>query len=66
MHRILVKCVVNYGSDYLLLQKWYDDRIDEPYQWDFPDGEVEFGESPERAAYPSIQVRHPPTRKACR
>jgi len=49
-HRILVKCVVNYGSDYLLLQKWYDDRIDDPYQWEFPEGEVEFGESPERAA----------------
>jgi len=49
-HRIVVKCVVNYGSEYLILQKWYDDRIDEPYQWEFPDGEVEFGESPERAA----------------
>lgn len=49
-HRILVKCVVNYGSEYLLLKKWYDDRIDDPYQWEFADGEVEFGEAPERAA----------------
>ena len=49
-HRIIVKCVVNYGSEYLILQKWYDDRIDDPYQWEFPDGEVEFGESPEHAA----------------
>jgi len=49
-HRIVVKCVVNYGSEYMLLQKWYDDRIDDPYQWEFPEGEVEFGESPERAA----------------
>ena len=49
-YRIVVKCIVNYGSDYLLLQKWYDDRIDEPYQWEFPDGEVEFGEASERAA----------------
>ena len=49
-HRIVVKCVVNYGSEYLLLKKWYDDRIDNPFQWEFPDGEVEFGESPERAA----------------
>jgi len=49
-YRIIVKCIVNYGSDYLLLQKWYDDRIDEPYQWEFPDGEVDFGESLERAA----------------
>lgn len=49
-HRIFVKCVVNYGSDYLILKKWYDDRIDDPFQWEFPGGEVEFGESPERAA----------------
>lgn len=49
-HRIVVKCVVNYGSEYLLLKKWYDDRIDNPFQWEFPDGEVEFGEAPERAA----------------
>ena len=49
-HRIVVKCVVNYGSDYLLLQKWYDDRIDDPYQWEFPEGEVEFGEEPERVS----------------
>ena len=49
-HRIVVKCVVNYGSEYLLLKRWYDDRIDAPFQWEFPDGEVEFGESPERAA----------------
>ena len=49
-HRIIVKCVVNYGSEYLLLKKWYDDRIDEPYQWEFPDGEVELGESPVNAA----------------
>jgi len=49
-HRIVVKCVVNYGSEYLLLKKWYDDRIDNPFQWEFPEGEVEFGEAPERAA----------------
>ena len=49
-YRVVVKGIVNYGSDYLLLKKWYDDRIDEPYQWEFPSGEVEFGEMPERAA----------------
>lgn len=49
-HRILVKCVVNYVNEYLLLQKWYDDRIEDPYQWEFAEGEVEYGESPERAA----------------
>ena len=49
-YRIVVKCVVNYGSEYLLLKKWRDDCIDEPFRWEFPDGEVEFGEAPERAA----------------
>ncbi len=49
-HRIIVKCVLNYGSDYLILKRWYDDRIAEPFQWEFPGGEVEFGESPEHAA----------------
>lgn len=49
-HRIIVKCVVNYGSEYLLLQKWFDDRIEDPFQWLFAEGEVEFGESPEHAA----------------
>lgn len=49
-YKIVVKGVVNYGSEYLLLQKWYDDRIDEPFQWEFPEGIVEFGEAPEHAA----------------
>lgn len=49
-YRVVVKTIINYGRDYLLLKKWYDDRIDTPYQWDFPSGEVEFGELPERAA----------------
>lgn len=49
-HRIIVKCVVNYANEYLLLKKWYDDRIEDPFQWEFAEGEVEFGESPEHAA----------------
>ncbi len=48
-YKIVVKGIVNYGNEYLILKKWYDDRIDEPFQWEFPDGVVEFGESPERA-----------------
>lgn len=54
-YRIMVKGVVNNGGDYLLLQKWYDDRIEEPYQWEFPDGEVEFQESPAHAAERIVQ-----------
>lgn len=49
-YRIRVKGIVNNGSNYLILKKWYDDRIDDPYQWEFPEGIVEFGEAPEHAA----------------
>ena len=34
---------------YLTVEKWYDDNIVEPYQWEFIDGEAEFGESPDKA-----------------
>ncbi|WOO36095.1 NUDIX domain-containing protein [Anaerocolumna sp. AGMB13020] len=47
-YRILVKGIVQYENKYLLTEKWYDDRIMDPYQWEFLDGELEFGESPEK------------------
>lgn len=47
--KIKVKGIVTNGSDYLMLKKWYDDRIGEPYQWEFPEGAVDFGESPDHA-----------------
>ncbi len=47
--RILVKGIVQYKDSYLAVERWYDDRIFEPYQWEFIDGEMEFGETPEKA-----------------
>jgi NADH pyrophosphatase NudC (nudix superfamily) len=47
--RILVKGIVQYKNCYLAVERWYDDRIFEPYQWEFVDGEMEFGETPEQA-----------------
>lgn len=47
--RIIVKGIVKYQDKYLLIQKWYDDRIDEPYQWEFIDGKINEGESPDDA-----------------
>lgn len=47
--RVLVKGIVQYKDCYLAVEKWYDDRIFEPYQWEFIDGEMEFGETPEKA-----------------
>lgn len=48
-YRILVKGIVQYNDRYLIVERWYDDRIMNPYQWGFIDGTVEFGESPDKA-----------------
>ncbi len=49
-YRVLVKGVVQYENKYLVVSKWYDDRVsDEPYQWLFIDGVIDFGESPDKA-----------------
>lgn len=47
-YRILVKGIVQYDDKYLIIEKWFDDRIMDPYQWGFIDGEIEFGESPDK------------------
>lgn len=48
-YRILVKGIVQYMDKYLVVEKWYDDNIAEPYQWEFVDGVAEFGETPDHA-----------------
>lgn len=48
-YRILVKGIVQYNDKYLIVEKWFDDRIMNPYQWGFIDGSIEFGESPDKA-----------------
>ena len=47
--RILVKGIVEYNDKVLAVERWYDDRIFEPYQWELIDGEMEFGENPQKA-----------------
>lgn len=54
-YRILVKGIVQRDNKYLAVEKWYDDNIVEPYQWEFIDGEAEFGESPDAAVIRIIQ-----------
>ncbi|WP_455716764.1 NUDIX domain-containing protein [Anaerosporobacter sp.] len=48
-YRIIVKGIVKSLDKYLIVEKWFDDRIQDPYQWGFIDGEIKFGESPDRA-----------------
>lgn len=54
-YRILVKGIVKRDDKYLIVEKWYDDNIIDPYQWEFLDGEAEFGESPDAAVIRLIQ-----------
>lgn len=55
--RILVKGIVQHDDRFLLVERWYDDRIFEPYQWEFIDGELEFGEVPEKAVLRLVQEK---------
>ncbi len=55
--RILVKGIVQYKDSYLAVERWYDDRIFDPYQWEFINGEMEFGETPEKAVERVVQEK---------
>ena len=48
-YRILVKGIVKYEDKYLVVSRWYDDRVAEPFQWNFIDGNIEFKEGPDKA-----------------
>ncbi|MBE5926922.1 MAG: hypothetical protein E7270_08185 [Lachnospiraceae bacterium] len=48
--RIKVKAIVKYENKYLIVKKWYDDNIFDPYKWEFIDGMLNFGDTPEHAA----------------
>lgn len=47
-YKIMVKGIVQYEDKYLIVKKWYDDRIGNPFQWEFIDGKIEFGEIPDK------------------
>ena len=53
-YRILIIGVIQYEDKYLAVHKWYDDRVSEPFQWEFIDGVIEFGEDPDKAVLRSI------------
>lgn len=53
--KLLVKGIVRSNDKFLIVAKWYDDNISDPYQWQFVDGEVEHGESPDAAVIRLIE-----------
>ncbi|MBP1756453.1 MAG: hydrolase [Firmicutes bacterium] len=48
-YKILVKGIVQYEDKYLVVRRWFDDRMLEPYQWGFIDGAIDFKEPPDKA-----------------
>lgn len=56
-YRILVKGIVQYNDKYLVVEKWYDDRIFDPYQWEFVDGVMEFSETPQKAVQRVVEEK---------
>lgn len=53
-YRILVKGIVQKDDKFLVVKKWFDDNISDPYKWEFIDAEAEFGESPDTAVIRAI------------
>lgn len=47
--RIIVKGIVSYGDKFLIVQRWIDDNIVDPYRWMFLDGDILSSESPDDA-----------------
>lgn len=46
---VRVRGIVKKDDKYLLIKHWVDDRIPDPYLWEFVEGEVSFGEAPKDA-----------------
>lgn len=44
---VKIKGILRCNDEYLIVKKWYDDRIEDPYQWEFLDKHLEEGESAE-------------------
>ena len=48
--KVKIKSLLVNNDQLLIVKRWYDDRIVKPYQWEFIDGDLNFGETPEDAA----------------
>lgn len=50
-----VKGIIKKGDKYLLIKRWVDDRIPDPFVWEFIDSEVSYGEAPDEAVLRAIR-----------
>ena len=57
MHELFlrVKGIVKKNDKYLIVKRWMDDRIPDPFFWEFVDGEVGESESPDEAVLRQIR-----------
>ena len=49
-----VKGIIKKDDKYLLVKRWVDDRIPDPFVWEFVDTEVNHGEAPDDAVLRAI------------
>lgn len=50
-----VKGIIKKDDKYLLIKRWVDDRIPDPFIWEFVDAEVNYGEPPDDAVLRAIR-----------
>ena len=50
-----VKGIIKQDDKYLLIKRWVDDRIPDPFLWEFVDEEVNYGEAPDEAVIRAIE-----------
>ncbi len=50
-----VKGIIKKGDRYMLIKRWIDDRIPEPFIWEFINAEVAFGEAPDDTVLRAIR-----------
>ncbi len=50
-----VKGIIKKDDKYLLIKRWVDDRIPDPFIWEFIDAEVNYGEAPDDAVLRAIR-----------
>ncbi len=55
--KIIVKGIIEYQGNYLIVEKWYDDRINEPFQWEFVDGIADTGNTPENTVHELVHEK---------
>jgi ADP-ribose pyrophosphatase YjhB (NUDIX family) len=52
---VRVKGIIQKGDKYLLIKRWVDDRIPDPFVWEFIDAEVSHGEAPDDTVLRAIR-----------